>query len=114
MSLVCCYFFLVIVVFVVVVVLGVICLIVVFGGWDVLWGMLYGWIVFVKVVLLGGMGLFGVWYCVWLILWFDGLCVVGWFWLLVLCEVVLMGLVFGVVVVFVCIFLFIGEIVVFV
>ncbi|KAB1866636.1 cytochrome c oxidase assembly protein [Microbacterium algeriense] len=81
--------------FAVVAVSGVTRSIVALGGWDALWGTPYGWIVLAKVALLGGMGLLGAWYRARLIPRLDGPRAAGWFWLLVLCEVALMGLASG-------------------
>lgn len=81
--------------FAVVAVSGVTRSIVALGGWDALWATPYGWIVLAKVVLLGGMGLLGAWYRARLIPRIDGPRAAGWFWLLVLCEVALMGLASG-------------------
>ncbi|MFK0239790.1 cytochrome c oxidase assembly protein [Microbacterium sp. NPDC090281] len=65
------------------------------GSWDALWTTPYGWIVLAKVVLLSGMGLLGAWYRARLIPKLSGQRAAGWFWLLVLCEVALMGLASG-------------------
>jgi putative copper resistance protein D len=65
------------------------------GSWDALWTTPYGWIVLAKAVLLGGMGLLGAWYRARLIPKLAGARAAGWFWLLVLCEVALMGLASG-------------------
>jgi len=81
--------------FAVVAVSGVTRSIVALGGWDALWGTPYGWIVLAKVALLGGMGLLGAWYRARLIPRLDGPRAASWFWLLVLCEVALMGLASG-------------------
>ena len=81
--------------FAVVAVSGVTRSIVALGGWDALWGTPYGWIVLAKVALLGGMGLLGAWYRARLIPRLAGPRAAGWFWLLVLCEVALMGLASG-------------------
>ncbi|WP_298041375.1 cytochrome c oxidase assembly protein [uncultured Microbacterium sp.] len=64
------------------------------GGWDGLWTP-YGLIIVAKVVLLGGMGLLGAWYRVRLIPRLSGERASRWFWMLVLCEVALMGLASG-------------------
>jgi len=64
------------------------------GGWDGLWTP-YGLIILAKVVLLGGMGLLGAWYRARLIPRLVGESASRWFWMLVLCEVALMGLASG-------------------
>ncbi|MDQ0643293.1 cytochrome c oxidase assembly protein [Microbacterium murale] len=64
------------------------------GGWDGLWTP-YGVIILAKVVLLGGMGLLGAWYRARLIPRLGGERASRWFWMLVLCEVALMGLASG-------------------
>ena len=64
------------------------------GGWDGLWTP-YGLIILAKVVLLGGMGLLGAWYRARLIPRLGGERASRWFWMLVLCEVALMGLASG-------------------
>jgi putative copper resistance protein D len=64
------------------------------GGWDGLWTP-YGLIILAKVVLLGGMGLLGAWYRARLIPRLGGERESRWFWMLVLCEVALMGLASG-------------------
>ncbi|GAB3633234.1 cytochrome c oxidase assembly protein [Microbacterium shaanxiense] len=64
------------------------------GGWDGLWTP-YGLIILAKVVLLGGMGLLGAWYRARLIPRLGGESASRWFWMLVLCEVALMGLASG-------------------
>lgn len=81
--------------FAVVAVSGVTRSIVAVGDWAALWATPYGWIVLAKVVLLGGMGLLGAWYRARLIPKLSGSRAAGWFWLLVLCEVALMGLASG-------------------
>nr|WP_314844617.1 cytochrome c oxidase assembly protein [uncultured Microbacterium sp.] len=55
----------------------------------------YGAILLIKIVLLGGMGLLGAWYRVRLIPRLTGANAARWFWMLVLCEVALMGLASG-------------------
>lgn len=55
----------------------------------------YGVILLVKVVLLIAMGLLGAWYRIRLIPRLDGANASRWFWMLVLCEVALMGLASG-------------------
>lgn len=55
----------------------------------------YGGILIAKVVLLVGMGLFGVWYRLRLIPRLDGPRAARWFWMLVLGEIALMGLASG-------------------
>ncbi|GGD66128.1 cytochrome c oxidase assembly protein [Microbacterium murale] len=64
------------------------------GGWDGLWTP-YGLIIIAKAVLLGGMGLLGAWYRARLIPRLGGESASRWFWMLVLCEVALMGLASG-------------------
>ncbi|MDP3950101.1 cytochrome c oxidase assembly protein, partial [Microbacterium sp.] len=64
------------------------------GGWDGLWTP-YGLIILAKAVLLGGMGLLGAWYRARLIPRLGGENASRWFWMLVLCEVALMGLASG-------------------
>ncbi|MGV2982882.1 cytochrome c oxidase assembly protein [Microbacterium sp. AGC85] len=64
------------------------------GGWGGLWTP-YGLIIIAKVVLLGGMGLLGAWYRARLIPRLGGESASRWFWMLVLCEVALMGLASG-------------------
>jgi putative copper resistance protein D len=64
------------------------------GGWEGLWTP-YGLIILAKVVLLGGMGLLGAWYRARLIPRLGGESASRWFWMLVLCEVALMGLASG-------------------
>lgn len=81
--------------FAVVAVSGVTRSIVAVGDWEALWTTPYGWIVLVKVVLLIGMGILGAWYRARLIPKLAGPRSAGWFWLLVLCEVSLMGLASG-------------------
>lgn len=80
--------------FVVVAVSGVARSVVALGDWSQLWTP-YGTILLAKVVLLGGMGLLGAWYRARLIPKLDGERAAGWFWMLVLCEVALMGLASG-------------------
>lgn len=55
----------------------------------------YGAILLIKIMLLGGMGLLGAWYRVRLIPRLAGANAARWFWMLVLCEVALMGLASG-------------------
>lgn len=81
--------------FAVVAVSGIARSVVAVGSWDALWATPYGWIVLAKAALLGGMGLLGAWYRARLIPRLDGERARGWFWLLVLCEVGLMGLASG-------------------
>lgn len=64
------------------------------GSWEGLWTP-YGLIIIAKAVLLGGMGLLGAWYRARLIPRLGGQRASGWFWMLVLCEVALMGLASG-------------------
>lgn len=64
------------------------------GGWEGLWTP-YGLIIIAKAVLLGGMGLLGAWYRARLIPRLGGESASRWFWMLVLCEVALMGLASG-------------------
>lgn len=64
------------------------------GGWEGLWTP-YGLIIVAKAVLLGGMGLLGAWYRARLIPRLSGESASRWFWMLVLCEVALMGLASG-------------------
>ncbi|MGP6178518.1 cytochrome c oxidase assembly protein [Microbacterium sp. A196] len=69
------------------------------GSWDALWSP-YGLIIIAKAVLLCGMGLLGAWYRARLIPRMDASRAAGesasrWFWMLVLCEVALMGLASG-------------------
>lgn len=76
------------------------------GGWEGLWTP-YGLIIIAKVVLLGAMGLLGAWYRARLIPRLGGESKLGtetakdregasrWFWMLVLCEIALMGLASG-------------------
>jgi len=80
--------------FVVVAVSGVARSVVAIGDWGALWTP-YGGIVLAKIVLLGAMGLLGAWYRARLIPRLDGERAAGWFWLLVLCEMALMGLAAG-------------------
>lgn len=80
--------------FVVVGISGVTRSIVAIGSWSQLTTP-YGAIVLAKVVLLGGMGLLGVWYRARLIPKLEGQRAGRWFWMLVLCEVGLMGLASG-------------------
>ncbi|WP_083511315.1 cytochrome c oxidase assembly protein [Microbacterium sp. XT11] len=80
--------------FAVVAVSGLTRSVVAFGDWDGLWSP-YGGIVIAKAVLLCGMGLLGAWYRTRLIPKLDGERAAGWFWMLVLCEVALMGLASG-------------------
>ena len=88
------YSSLAIVAFFVVAVSGVVRSTVGLGGWDGLWTP-YGLIIVAKAVLLGGMGLLGVWYRARLIPRLDGERSARWFWMLVLGEVALMGLASG-------------------
>ena len=80
--------------FVVVAVSGVARSVVALGDWSALWTP-YGAILIAKVVLLGGMGLLGAWYRTRLIPKLSGAHASRWFWMLVLCEVALMGLASG-------------------
>ena len=64
------------------------------GDWSQL-ATPYGAILLAKVVLLGGMGLLGAWYRARLIPKLGGERASAWFWMLVLCEVALMGLASG-------------------
>ncbi|MHC9044493.1 cytochrome c oxidase assembly protein [Microbacterium saperdae] len=80
--------------FVVVAVSGVARSVVALGDWSALWTP-YGVILIAKVVLLGGMGLLGAWYRARLIPRLSGERASRWFWMLVLCEVALMGLASG-------------------
>ncbi|MFJ2552003.1 cytochrome c oxidase assembly protein [Microbacterium sp. NPDC087591] len=80
--------------FVVVAVSGVARSVVALGDWGALWTP-YGAILIAKVVLLGGMGLLGAWYRTRLIPKLAGDRAARWFWMLVLCEVALMGLASG-------------------
>ena len=80
--------------FVVVAVSGVARSVVALGDWSALWTP-YGAILIAKVVLLGGMGLLGAWYRTRLIPKLSGERASRWFWMLVLCEVALMGLASG-------------------
>ncbi|WP_404436509.1 cytochrome c oxidase assembly protein [Microbacterium aerolatum] len=64
------------------------------GGWDGLWSP-YGIIIIAKAVLLGGIGLLGAWYRMRLIPRMRGERASRWFWMLILCEVALMGLASG-------------------
>lgn len=80
--------------FVVVAVSGVARSVVALGDWGALWTP-YGAILIAKVVLLGGMGLLGAWYRTRLIPKLAGERASRWFWMLVLCEVALMGLASG-------------------
>ena len=80
--------------FAVVALSGVTRSIVALGGWDGLWTP-YGGIVAAKVVLLGALGLFGAWYRARLIPRLDGDGAARWFWMLVLCELAIMGLASG-------------------
>lgn len=81
--------------FAVVAVSGVARSVVAVGSWEALWITPYGWIVLAKVMLLGGMGLLGAWYRTRLIPKLSGRRAAGWFWLLVLCEIALMGFASG-------------------
>ena len=81
--------------FAVVALSGVTRSIVAVGDWNALWATPYGWIVLAKVVLLCGMGVLGAWYRTRLIPKLGGPRAAGWFWLLILCEVALMGLASG-------------------
>ncbi|MDN3445418.1 cytochrome c oxidase assembly protein [Microbacterium sp. APC 3901] len=65
-----------------------------FGDISQLWTP-YGTILLAKVVLLVGMGLLGAWYRLRLIPRLEGAGAARWFWMLVLCEVALMGLASG-------------------
>lgn len=65
-----------------------------FGDISQLWTP-YGTILLAKVVLLVGMGLLGAWYRIRLIPRLEGPGAARWFWMLVLCEVALMGLASG-------------------
>lgn len=80
--------------FTVVAVSGVTRSIVAIGDWGSVFSP-YGFIVLAKIVLLGAMGVLGAWYRVRLIPKLESDRAVGWFWLLVLCEVGLMGLASG-------------------
>lgn len=80
--------------FVVVAVSGVARSVVALGDWGAVWTP-YGAILIAKVVLLGGMGLLGAWYRTRLIPKLAGERASRWFWMLVLCEVALMGLASG-------------------
>ncbi|MGM7678793.1 cytochrome c oxidase assembly protein [Microbacterium sp. A94] len=80
--------------FFVVAVSGIVRSIVGLGDWAGLWTP-YGLIILAKVVLLGAMGLLGAWYRARLIPRLDGERASRWFWMLVLCEVALMGLASG-------------------
>ncbi|CAH0204783.1 Inner membrane protein YebZ [Microbacterium oxydans] len=80
--------------FVVVAVSGVARSVVALGAWSQL-ATPYGAILIIKVVLLGGMGLLGAWYRARLIPKLSGERASRWFWILVLCEVSLMGLASG-------------------
>ncbi|WP_217184963.1 cytochrome c oxidase assembly protein [Streptomyces sp. AC495_CC817] len=80
--------------FAVVAISGVTRSIVAIGDWGALLSP-YGVIVLAKVVLLGGMGVLGAWYRVRLIPKLEGPRASGWFWMLVLCEIALMGLASG-------------------
>ncbi len=80
--------------FVVVAASGVARSVVALGDWSQLWTP-YGWIIIAKVVLLGGMGLLGAWYRVRLIPKLSGDRASRWFWMLVACEIALMGLASG-------------------
>lgn len=88
------YSSLAIVAFFVVAVSGVMRSTVGLGGWAGLWTP-YGLIIIAKAVLLCGMGLLGAWYRTRLIPKLDGERTASWFWMLVLCEVALMGLASG-------------------
>ncbi|MCK2034810.1 bifunctional copper resistance protein CopD/cytochrome c oxidase assembly protein [Microbacterium sp. SSW1-49] len=88
------YSTLAIVAFIVVAVSGVARSVVALGDWSALWTP-YGTILIAKVVLLGGMGLLGAWYRTRLIPKLAGERASRWFWMLVLCEVALMGLASG-------------------
>ena len=68
--------------------------IVALGAWDALWTP-YGGILLAKAVLLVAMGMLGAWYRVRLIPKLEGAKPARWFWMLVLCEVALMGLASG-------------------
>jgi putative copper resistance protein D len=78
--------------FVVVAVSGLVRSTVALGSWDGLWTP-YGAILLAKVVLLGAMGVLGAWYRARLIPRLERS--ERWFWMLVLCEVALMGLASG-------------------
>lgn len=80
--------------FAVVAVSGLARSIVSFGDISQLWTP-YGTILLAKVVLLVGMGLLGAWYRIRLIPRLEGAGAARWFWMLVLCEVALMGLASG-------------------
>jgi putative copper resistance protein D len=80
--------------FAVVAVSGVARSVVALGDWSALWTP-YGAILIAKVVLLGGMGVLGAWYRTRLIPKLAGDRASRWFWMLVLCEVALMGLASG-------------------
>ncbi|MEV7610408.1 cytochrome c oxidase assembly protein [Microbacterium sp. NPDC089320] len=80
--------------FVVVAISGLARSIVSFGDISQLWTP-YGTILLAKVVLLVGMGLLGAWYRTRLIPRLDDDGAARWFWMLVLCEVALMGLASG-------------------
>jgi len=80
--------------FTVVAVSGVTRSIVAIGDWGSVFSP-YGIIVLAKVVLLGAMGVLGAWYRIRLIPKLEGDRAARWFWLLVLCEVGLMGLASG-------------------
>ena len=80
--------------FFVVAISGVARSVVALGDWSQL-ATPYGAILLAKVVLLGGMGLLGAWYRARLIPKLDGPRASAWFWMLVLCEVALMGLASG-------------------
>lgn len=80
--------------FAVVAVSGVTRSIVALGDWSALWTP-YGGILLAKVVLLCAMGLLGAWYRVRLIPKLEGPRAAGWFWMLVMCEIALMGLASG-------------------
>ncbi|MBT2483895.1 MULTISPECIES: cytochrome c oxidase assembly protein [unclassified Microbacterium] len=89
------YSSLAIVAFAVVAVSGVTRSVVAVGDWAALWTTPYGAIVLAKVALLVAMGLLGAWYRTRLISRLEGDRAARWFWLLVLCEVALMGLASG-------------------
>ncbi|MBW8761335.1 MAG: bifunctional copper resistance protein CopD/cytochrome c oxidase assembly protein [Microbacterium sp.] len=80
--------------FTVVAVSGVTRSIVAIGDWGSVFSP-YGIIVLAKVVLLGAMGVLGAWYRIRLIPKLEGDRAARWFWMLVLCEVGLMGLASG-------------------